>query len=189
MIELRRVCVFAGSSPGARSEYLDVARALGRALAGRNYELVYGGANVGLMGAIADSVLENEGHVIGVIPETLVKRKVVHRGLSDLRVVRTMHERKGLMAELSDGFIGLPGGVGTIEEFFEVFTWTQLGLHSKPCGLLNVYGYYERLIQFLDHAVEEQFLKPEHRAMLLVEQEPQTLLDHFTYCLAPTVNK
>lgn len=189
MTDLRRICVFTGSSPGSRSEYLDAARALGRALVERNYGLVYGGANVGLMAAIADTVLEHHGHVVGVIPESLVEKEVVHRGLSDLRIVSSMHERKGLMAELSDGFIGLPGGLGTIEEFFEVFTWAQLGMHGKPCGLLNVCKYYEHLIGFLDHAVGERFLKPVHRTMLMVEEEPQSLLDRFEHYTAPQVDK
>lgn len=189
MTGLRRICIFTGSSPGSRSEYLDAARSLGRALVERNYGLVYGGANVGLMAAVADTVLEHCGHVIGVIPEALVEKEVIHRGLSDLRIVSSMHERKGLMAELSGGFIGLPGGLGTIEEFLEVLTWAQLGMHGKPCGLLNVCGYYEHLIEFLDHAVEERFLKPIHRQMLMVEQEPQFLLDRFEHYMAPQVDK
>lgn len=189
MLELKRICVFTGSSPGARPEYLDAARVLGRLLAEQNCELVYGGANIGLMGAVADAVLQHRGHVIGVIPEALVEKEVAHRRLSDLRVVASMHERKALMAELSDAFIGLPGGLGTIEEFFEVLTWAQLGMHRKPCGLLNVCGYYEQIVQFLDHAVGERFLKPEHRAILMVEQEPQILLDRFRRYLAPQVDK
>ena len=189
MTDLRRICVFTGSSPGARSEYLEAARALGRVLVERNYGLVYGGANVGLMAAIADTVLAHHGQVIGVIPEALVEKEVVHRGLSDLRIVRSMHERKGLQAELSDGFIGLPGGLGTMEELFEVLTWAQLGMHGKPCGLLNVGDYYEHLLAFLDHVVRERFLKPEHRSMLIVEQDPNTLLDRFEHYMAPKVDK
>jgi len=141
------------------------------------------------MATVADTILAHQGHVIGVIPQALVEKEVVHRGVSDLRIVRSMHERKGLMAKLADGFIGLPGGLGTIAEFFKVCTWAQLGMHSKPCGLLNVCAYYEHLIEFLDHAVEERFLKPVHRTMLMVEQDPRILLDRFELYTAPQVDK
>ena len=174
-----RICVFTGSRHGARSEYAEVAKQLGRDLVARNYGLVYGGGNVGLMTVIADTVLELHGHVTGVIPDSLVSKEVAHQGLSDLRVVNSMHERKALMAELSDGFIALPGGIGTMEEFFEVLSWAQLGIHEKPCGLLNVAGYYDPLLQFLDHAVAQDFIKAKHRALLLVESEPAKLLDRF----------
>jgi uncharacterized protein (TIGR00730 family) len=174
-----RICVFTGSRHGARSEYAEAAKRLGRDLIARNYGLVYGGGNVGLMTVIADTILELNGHVTGVIPNTLVSKEVAHQGLSDLRVVNSMHERKALMAELSDGFIALPGGIGTMEEFFEVLSWAQLGIHEKPCGLLNVAGYYDPLMQFLDHAVAEDFIKPKHRALLLDESEPAKLLDRF----------
>jgi hypothetical protein len=174
-----KICVFTGSRHGASSEYAEAAKALGRELVTRGYGLVYGGGNVGLMTVIADTVLDLGGHVTGVIPNSLVSKEVAHGGLTDLRVVQSMHERKGLMAELSDGFIAMPGGIGTMEEFFEVLSWAQLGLHDKPCGLLNVAGYYDPLIQFLDHAVSEDFLKPKHRALLMVEKEPAKLLDHF----------
>jgi uncharacterized protein (TIGR00730 family) len=174
-----RICVFTGSRHGARSEYAEAAKGLGRDLVARNFGLVYGGGNVGLMTVIADTVLEMNGHVTGVIPDSLVSREVAHLGLSDLRIVNSMHERKALMAELSDGFIAMPGGIGTLEEFFEVLSWAQLGLHEKPCGLLNVAGYYDPLIQFLDHAVGEDFIKPKHRALLVVESEPAKLLDRF----------
>jgi hypothetical protein len=174
-----KICVFTGSRHGASSEYAEAAKALGRELVTRGYGLVYGGGNVGLMTVIADTVLDLGGHVTGVIPNSLVSKEVAHGGLTDLRVVQSMHERKGLMAELSDGFIAMPGGIGTMEEFFEVLSWAQLGLHDKPCGLLNVAGYYDPLIQFLDHAVSEDFLKPKHRGLLIVEKEPAKLLDHF----------
>jgi len=172
-----RICVFTGSRHGRRSEYSDAAGQLGRQLVARGYGLVYGGGNVGLMTAIADAVLELNGHVTGVIPNSLVSKEVAHLGLSDLRIVDSMHERKALMAELSDGFIAMPGGIGTMEEFFEVLSWAQLGIHEKPCALLNVCGYYDPLIQFLDRAVADDFIKPKHRALLVVESEPAELLD------------
>ena len=174
-----RICVFTGSRHGQLPEYADAAKTLGRELVARGYGLVYGGGNVGLMTAIADVVLELSGHVTGVIPNSLVSKEVAHLGLSDLRIVDSMHERKALMAELSDGFIAMPGGIGTMEEFFEVLSWAQLGLHEKPCALLNVAGYYDPLIQFLDHAVEQDFIKPKHRALMIVENDPGRLLDRF----------
>jgi len=170
------VCVFSGSRHGTQPEYAEAARQLGRELVARNYGLVYGGGNVGLMKVIADTVLELGGHVTGVIPDSLVTKEVAHRGLSDLRIVHSMHERKALMAELADGFIAMPGGIGTMEEFFEVLSWAQLGIHRKPCGLLNTAGYYDRLIDFLDHAVEHDFLKPKHRSLLLLANEPPEIL-------------
>jgi uncharacterized protein (TIGR00730 family) len=173
------ICVFTGSRPGKRSDYANAARQIGRELVGRGYGLVYGGGNVGLMTVVADAVLECQGHVTGVIPEALVDKEVVHRGLSDLRIVHSMHERKAMMAELSGGFVALPGGIGTMEEFFEVLSWAQLGMHRKPCGLLNVAGYYQPIVQFLDNGVEQDFLKPKHRALLIVEKEPGKLLDRF----------
>jgi len=171
--------VFMGSRHGCRSDYAEAATALGRELVGRGYGLVYGGGNVGLMNVVANTVLELKGNVIGVIPSSLVSKEVAHRGLTELRVVGSMHERKALMAELSDGFIALPGGIGTLEEFFEVLSWAQLGLHDKPCGLLNVSAYYDPLIQFLDHAVSQDFIKPNHRALLIVERQPAELLERF----------
>ncbi len=146
-------------------------------LAQRGIELVYGGAGIGLMGAVADGALSHGGHVIGVIPKALTRREVVHHGLPDLRVVGSMHERKSLMAELSDGFVALPGGIGTLEELFEIWTWSQLGLHTKPCGLLDVDGFYAGLAAFMDHVVTEGFLKPVHRAALIVDREPVPLLE------------
>jgi len=186
---MKRICVFCGSSPGASPEYLQAARELGHALAGKNVGLVYGGASVGTMGKIAESVLEMGGEVIGVIPQGLVDREVAFTGLADLRVVSSMHERKALMADLSDGFIALPGGLGTIEEFFEVATWAQLGMHLKPCGLLNVKQYYNGLMGFLDHTVSEKFVEWEHRAMILVEEDPERLLQRFETYQAPIVDK
>jgi len=175
----RNICVFMGSRHGARLDYAEPASALGRALVGRGYGLVYGGGNVGLMNVVANTVLELKGNVIGVIPSSLVSKEVAHRRLTELRVVGSMHERKALMAELSDGFIAMPGGIGTMEEFFEVLSWAQLGLHDKACGLLNVSAYYDPLIQFLDHAVSQDFIKPKHRAVLIVERQPAKLLERF----------
>ena len=152
---------------------------MGRGLVERDLGLVYGGGNVGLMKVIADTVLELGGHVTGVIPDSLVSREVAHRGLSDLRIVQSMHERKAMMAELSDGFIAMPGGIGTMEEFFEVLSWAQLGIHRKPCGLLNTGGYYDPLIEFLDHAVEHDFLKQKHRSLLILAREPPEILSRF----------
>jgi uncharacterized protein (TIGR00730 family) len=156
-----------------------MAERLGMALHARRYGLVYGGGNVGLMAVIADAVLDLGGHVTGVIPDALVSREVAHRGVTELRVVGSMHERKAVMAELSDGFVAMPGGIGTMEEFFEVLSWAQLGLHHKPCGLLNVSGYYDPLVAFLDHAVAQDFIKPKHRALMIVEAAPEPLLDRF----------
>jgi uncharacterized protein (TIGR00730 family) len=186
---MKRICVFCGSSPGTGSEYLQAAKELGYALASKNIGLVYGGAKVGMMGRIAESVLEKGGEVIGVIPKGLVEREVAFTGLADLRVVGSMHERKALMADLSDGFIALPGGLGTIEEFFEVVTWAQLGIHPKPCGLLNVRQYYNKLMDFLDHTVSEKFVELEHRSMILVDEDPERLLQKFETYQPPTVDK
>jgi len=179
-----RICVFTGSRHGARSEYAEAAKHLGRELVARGYGLVYGGGKVGLMTVIADTVLELKGHVTGVIPSSLVSKEVAHLGLSELRVVDSMHERKAVMAELSDGFIAMPGGIGTMEELFEVISWAQLGLHEKPCALLNVAGYYDPLIQFLDHAVEQDFVKPKHRELLIEESDPARLLARFAQMIA-----
>ena len=171
--------MFMGSRRGLRPDYAAAASALGRELVGRGYGLVYGGGNVGLMNVVADTVLELKGNVTGVIPSSLVSKEVAHRGLTELRVVQSMHERKAMMAELSDGFVAMPGGIGTMEEFFEVLSWAQLGLHEKPCGLLNVSGYYDALIRFLDYAASDDFIKPKHRALMLVEENPDKLLDRF----------
>jgi uncharacterized protein (TIGR00730 family) len=175
----RKICAFTGSRDGGLAAYADAAKRLGGELVQRDYGLVYGGGNVGLMNVIADTVLDLGGHVTGVIPDSLVSKEVAHRGLSDLRVVNSMHERKALMAELSDGFIAMPGGIGTMEEFFEVLSWAQLALHEKPCGLLNVSGYYDHLIQFLDYAVAQDFIKSKDRALMIVEEQPGKLLNRF----------
>jgi uncharacterized protein (TIGR00730 family) len=186
---VQRLCVFSGSSPGAHPDYPLAAQELGRALVAHGVGLVYGGASVGLMGTLADAVLDAGGEAVGVIPQALVDREIAHPGLSDLRVVGSMHERKALMAELSDGFIALPGGMGTLEELFEVYTWTQLGLHSKPLGLLDVRSYFLRLAAFLDHAVAERFLTVEHREMLVVEQRAEALLEAFRRWRPPVRTK
>ena len=171
-----KLCVFCGSSPGAREAYADAARLLGAALSARSIGLVYGGGKVGLMGILADAVLARGAPVIGVIPESLVALEVAHQGLTELRVVDSMHTRKALMADLSDGFIALPGGLGTLEELLEIATWSQLGIHSKPIGLLNVAGYFDPLLALLDRAVAERFLRQEHRDLLLVNAEPAELV-------------
>jgi len=173
---MKRICVYCGSSPGRLPEYLEAATSLGSALVDLGLGLVYGGASVGLMGEIADTVIKGGGEVIGVIPRSLVEKEVSHHGLSELRIVESMHERKAVMEELSDGFIALPGGFGTLEEIFEVLTWSQLGFHQKPCALLNSQNYYDNLIAFLDHAVESQFVRMPHRAKLMVGDDPQQLL-------------
>ncbi len=173
----RRLCVFCGTNAGARPEYNTAARQLGELLASENIELVYGGASVGIMGELADAVHEHGGHVTGIIPQQLIQKEEAHRGIPDLIVVGSMHQRKSQMADLSDGFMALPGGIGTLEGFFELLTWGQLGIHSKPSGILNVAGYFDSLIGFLDHAVEEDFLLPRHRDSIMVESDPLKLLD------------
>jgi hypothetical protein len=187
--EIKRLAVFCGSSPGARPAYVDAARAFGRLLSERGIGVVYGGSNVGVMAALANEVLDNQGEIIGVIPRLLVEREVAHRELADLRIVESMHERKAMMAELCDGFVALPGGVGTLEEFFEVWTWAQLGVHDKPCALLNVAGYFDGLLAFIDRAVKEKFVRDAHREMLIVEEEPQMLLERFARYEPPRVKK
>lgn len=176
MRAMRRICVFCGSRSGGRPEYAAAARDLGVLLAGHNLCLVYGGGKVGLMGVLADAVMAAGGEVIGVIPASLADREVAHGGITELRVVSTMHERKALMAELSDAFIALPGGFGTLDETFEILTWAQLGLHTKPCGILNAGGYFDSLLVFLDSAVQEGFLQPAHRKLLLQAENPDMLL-------------
>lgn len=184
-----RLCIFAGSAPGTNPNYLRAARTLGALLAQRKVGLVYGGASVGLMGAVADAALEAGGEVIGVIPRSLVAREVAHKTLPDLRIVNSMHERKATMAHLSDGFIAIPGGIGTLEELFEVWTWAQLGEHEKPCALLNTDNYYAPLLSFLDQVVGDGFLKPVHREMLLVDSDPERLLDRMKVYVPPIVIK
>lgn len=174
---MKRVCVFCGSSSGANPAYAAAARATGLALARRGLELVYGGGRVGLMGVVSDTVLSAGGKVTGIIPDGLWQREIGHTGLTDLRVVGSMHERKAMMAELSDGFLALPGGFGTFEEFCEAVTWTQLGLHDKPCGLLNIEGYFEGLLELFDRAEKDGFIPPDHRGLVLAEGDPQTLLE------------
>lgn len=186
---MQRVCVFCGSSPGARPEYEAAARALGEALVARGLGLVYGGGNVGLMGVIADSVMEQGGEVIGVIPESLKRKEVAHARLTELRVVDSMHERKAIMSELADGFIAMPGGLGTFEEFLEIVTWAQLGIHRKPCGLLNVCGYYDGLLAFLRHAVAERFLRPQHAGLVLASESIEDLLAQMETFKSPIVEK
>jgi len=174
---MRRICVFCGASPGARPEYAQATTELARLLVADGIGVVYGGGGVGLMGALADAMLAEGGEITGVIPRALVDREIAHPEVTDMRVVGSMHERKALMAELADAFVALPGGLGTLEELFEVYTWAQLGLHRKPCALLNVEGYYDGIAGFLADAVVERFLRQEHRDMLLVEREPHALLE------------
>jgi uncharacterized protein (TIGR00730 family) len=186
---VKNICVFCGSNPGSNPDYMEGAKKLGIALAEAGITLVYGGARIGLMGAVADTVLAHGGEVIGVIPKSLVDREIAHTGLTDLHIVGSMHERKALMSELADGFIALPGGSGTLEEFFEVFTWAQLGHHQKPCGLLNLNGYFTPLLQFIDHTIGEGFMKEDYRAMILSDSEPEPLLQRFEQYQAPEIVK
>ncbi len=184
---MARICVFCASTPGLRPTYAEGAIALARALTDGGHTLVYGGGNVGLMGVVADAVLAAGGEVVGVIPHTLMAREIGHTGVTRLHVVDSMHERKALMADLSDAFVALPGGVGTLEEVFEAITWTQLGLHRKPCGLLNVDGFYDGLLQFLDHAWAEGFIKPETRAIVSAGTDPARLLTQLLATTMPPV--
>jgi len=186
---MKRLCVFCGSSVGVNPAYAEVATTLGTLLAERGIGLVYGGGNVGLMGVIADAALAAGGEVIGVIPQALADREVAHHGVTELRIVDSMHTRKAMMADLSDAFLAMPGGVGTFEEFFEAITWTQLGLHRKPCGLLNVAGFYTPLALFIDQAVSDGFIKPVHRAAIIVDDDPARLLDTLTTIEVPDVPK
>lgn len=177
---MQRICVFCGSSSGVLEDYSTAAADLGRELAGRGIGLVYGGASIGLMGKVADAALSAGGEVIGVIPKALVTEEVVHKGLTDLHVVASMHARKAQMEQLSDGFIALPGGIGTLEEFVEVLTWLQLRFHAKPCGLLSVNGYYDHLVRYLDHTVEQGFLKPKHREKLLIADTAAAMIEELS---------
>ncbi len=186
---MKRICVYLGSNPGFDPSYAEATVALGRELADRGIGLVYGGSNVGLMGRLANTCLEAGGEVIGVIPKLLVEKEVAHTGLSDMHVVESMHERKQKMADLSDGFIALPGGLGTLEEFFEALTWNQLGYHAKPCGLLDVKGYYACLADHMDRMVDEGFLVSDHRKMVLTGHSPAELLDQFLTYIPPKVDK
>jgi uncharacterized protein (TIGR00730 family) len=177
MPALHSLCVFCGSSPDVEERFFEAAREVGRLLAIQGRRLVYGGGRIGLMGAMADAALAAGGEVIGVIPHSLVEKEVGHHGLSALRVVASMHERKATMANLADGFISLPGGIGTLEEFFEIWTWAQLGLHQKPVGLLNVAGFFDPLLAFLDELADRRFLRPEHRGMLCTRSVAADLVD------------
>jgi uncharacterized protein (TIGR00730 family) len=186
---LQSLCVYCGSNAGRHPEYADQARAFARELVQRGLDLVYGGSSIGIMGTVADAVLAEGGRVIGVIPEALIKKELAHHHLTELHVVKSMHERKTMMVEKAEGFVALPGGVGTLEELFETWTWAQLGLHKKPCGLLNIAGYYDKLAAFLDHTVEEAFMQPQHRTMLIIERDPAALLDRYANYVAPEVSK
>jgi uncharacterized protein (TIGR00730 family) len=186
---MQSVCVFCGSNFGARPAYAEAAAELGRTIAGRGLRLVYGGSNVGLMGVLADAALAAGGTVIGVMPLALIEREIAHSGLTELHTVGSMHERKAKMADLSDGFISLPGGAGTMEEMFEVWTWAQLGHHRKPVGILNVAGFFDKLLQFLDQQRDEKFMRKEHREMLLVDTDGGRLLDRFDRYEPPVVTK
>ncbi|HKI81020.1 MAG TPA: TIGR00730 family Rossman fold protein [Pseudodesulfovibrio sp.] len=187
--ELNRICVYLGSNPGNNPAYVAAAEALGRELAARKLGLVYGGSSTGLMGRLADACLAEGGEVIGVIPKRLVEKEIAHQGLTESHVVNSMHERKQLMADFSDGFITLPGGIGTLEEFFEVLTWNQIGYHAKPCGLLDVNGYYTCLAEHMDRMVLQGFLLQEHRGMVLTDASPSGLLDQFETYDPPKVDK
>jgi len=186
---VQTVCVFCGSNTGRGERYAAAARALGHAVARRGIALVYGGGSIGLMGVLAEAALAAGVRVTGVAPRRLLEREVVHGGLTELHVVGSMHERKAKMAELSDAFVALPGGYGTLDELFEALTWTQLGFQSKPCGLLNVDGYFDRLADYLDHAAAERFLMREHRDMLLVENDPDLLIERLDSIRLPQVSK
>ena len=188
-MEIKNICVYCGSNVGSDPIYAEQAAVLGQVMVERGLGLVYGGSRVGLMGAIADAVLAAGGRAVGVIPEALMKKELAHKGLTELHVVQSMHERKTLMADRADGFIAMPGGVGTLEEIFEMWTWAQLGFHGKPCGLLNVAGYYDALAKFLDGTVESAFMQPQHRQMLAIESDPKRLLDRFSAYQAPSVSK
>jgi len=189
MNKLTSLCVYCGSSSGRIDAYAAAARALAQAMVERGIRLVYGGASVGIMGAVADEVLRLGGEAVGVIPESLMRKELAHAGLTELHVTPSMHARKTLMAELADGFVALPGGIGTMEEIFEIWTWGQLGFHRKPCGLLNVAGYYDSLIAFLDHAAGEQFVRPDQRRMLVVESVPANLIDRLTTYTPPELSR
>jgi uncharacterized protein (TIGR00730 family) len=188
-MKIKNICVYCGSSPGKSPVYSNAAARLAQALCERGIGLVYGGAAVGVMGAIADAVLDAGGEAVGVIPRALAVKEVAHDGLTELHVVASMHDRKAMMAELADGFIALPGGWGTLEEIFEMLTWAQLGFHDKPCGLLNIEGYYDDLIGFLEKSFEQQFVNELYRPMLMKSHEPATLLDQFSAYRAPKVRK
>jgi uncharacterized protein (TIGR00730 family) len=187
--QMNRICVFCGTNPGSRPAYGAAARKLGQILAESGIELVYGGASVGIMGELADSVQEHGGHVTGIIPQQLMEKEAAHTGIPNLIVVASMHQRKSQMADMSDGFIALPGGIGTLEGFFEILTWGQLGIHAKPSGILNVEGYFDNLTGFLDHAVQEGFLTEGHRHAIIVESDAARLLERMQAYTAPEGEK
>jgi uncharacterized protein (TIGR00730 family) len=186
---MKRIAVYCGSSPGKKPKFQQAARELGQILAEREITLVYGGGSVGLMGVLARSMIDHGGQVIGVIPRAIAEMEVAFTDLQDLRIVEDMHSRKKLMADLADAFIALPGGMGTVEELMEILTWSQLGFHHKPCGILNIDGFYDQLLRFLDRLVEDQFIAPEHRSMLLIDQNPDGLLDKFLVYKPPQIDK
>jgi len=186
---LQRICVYCGSGVGGQDGYADAARALGRALVRRRVGLVFGGGRIGMMGVLAETVLQGGGEAIGVIPQDLMDKGLGLTTVTSLHVVETMHARKAMMADLADGFIAMPGGLGTAEEFLEALTWAQLGLHTKPCGLLNVHGYFDHLIRFVNHAVQEQFIDPVHRGLMLVDESPEALLAKLDAWQPPAVDK
>ena len=186
---MKRICVYCGSNPGSRPIYAEAARDLADVLVRHECELVYGGADKGIMGVIADAVLALGGKVHGVIPKMLCEKELAHQGLTELHIVASMHERKTMMAALSDGFIAMPGGYGTLEEIIEIITWGQLRFHDKPCGLLNIEGYFDHLLQYLDHAMAEGFLRPENRQMLLSADTAAGLLKGFEAYTAPKIEK
>ncbi len=185
---MKSVCVYCGSSQNVPDVYFNAAEKLGSLFASQNISLIYGGANIGIMGKIADSVLAGGGKVTGIIPDSLFDI-VAHKHLTELKVVKSMHERKHMMFELSDGFIAMPGGLGTLDELFEILTWSQLGFHKRPCGLLNSAGYWNKLLEFLDHAVAEKFIKDEHRDMIIVEENPEKLLERFRAFRVASISK
>lgn len=188
-MKIDKICVYCGSSPGKNPAYTQAAKSLAKELCDRDIGLVFGGGAVGVMGVVADAVIEGGGEVIGVIPKALAVKEVAHYGLSELHVVASMHERKAMMAELADGFIALPGGWGTLEEIFEMLTWAQLGFHEKPCGILNSDGYYDGLIGFLENSFEQQFVNTLYRPLLMTAEEPAVLLNQFAGYRAPKVRK
>jgi len=188
-MKIKKICVYCGSSPGKNPAYLLAAEALAKAMCQRGIGLVYGGAAVGVMGAVANAVLEAGGEAIGVIPKSLAVKELAHTNLTELHVVESMHARKAMMADLADGFIALPGGWGTLEEIFEILTWAQLGFHDKPCGLLNIEAYYDGLIEFLENSFEQEFVAQLYRPMLMTDKQPSRLLDQFAIYKAPKVRK
>lgn len=186
---MKSICVFCGSSKGNNPNFTQAAKNLGHTLVKQKLKLIYGGASIGLMGVLADAVIEAGGEVIGVMPEALANREIAHKNLSKLHIVNSMHERKALMSTLSDGFIALPGGLGTIEEFFEVLTWAQLGIHNKPCGVLNINGYYDQLFNFLRHAVDVKMLKKEYLSMIISDESPENIINKFKLYHPPQIKK